>query len=229
MPAQRLATLLLIAIPAAPGAQIADRSAYVRVVVALGGAAHDVTATDPEPADGHASVRVRSPHTPAASAAAHGVRVRVTPGSGATARITALASHGRFKYLGYRVLHQPERLVLELWKSAPPPPRAATLRGRNGCLTLDHVAAPPGRITAAGREHGLFEHGLSLVVRRADGTIAARRSIVAARGRWSAQIGYTEAQRQAGTLEAVARSPKDGALACLAQARIVLATSEEAP
>jgi hypothetical protein len=228
--AQRLATILLLAAPAGagvPASRLSEGSAYVRAVLTITGTARSVTATDAAPADGRASLALRA-RAAAAPPAADGVRVSVrrTP-RGLT--VTTIAAARRFKYLAYRVLQRPQRLVLELWKSSPPPPAARWLQGRGGCLTLERIAAPPGQITAGGREHGLFEHAFGLVLRRSDGRIGARRTVVAAGGRWSAHLAYSEPQRQAGTLEAVARSPKDGALACLAQARVVLATSEAAP
>jgi hypothetical protein len=214
-------------------AQITDDPALVRALITVRGGrlrSAGVTATDTAPADGRARLRLHlaAAHAPAAPTAAHGVRVRIARSTGGFTIYISVAAR-RFKYLGYRVLHRPERLVVELWKSAPPSPQAHARQGRGGCLTLRQVLAPPGRITASGRENGLFEHSFSLVVRRADGRVAARRAVVAAQGRWSARIGYTSARREAGTVEAVARSPKDGALACLAQARVVLATAEAAP
>jgi len=213
--------------------RIADHPAYVRAVIAFTGGSlrsGELTATDPDPADGSARVRLRHARVRATAppAAAHGLRVRVAPSANGLT-VAATAAPRTFKYLGYHALHHPERLVLDLWKSTPPSPNAHVRQGAGGCLTLGRVVAPPGRITVGGREHGLFEHSFSVVVRSTAGRVLARRSVVAAGGRWSARIDYTESRRQAGTLEAVAGSPKDGALACLAQARVILATREAAP
>jgi hypothetical protein len=43
-----------------------------------------------------------------------------------------------------------------------------------------------------------------------------------ARGAWSTRVRYRVGRRQAGTLEAVAESAKDGSLDCLVQVRVVL-------
>jgi hypothetical protein len=50
--------------------------------------------------------------------------------------------------------------------------------------------------------------------------------VVASAGRWSAQLSYRTTRRQSGTLEAAALSAKDGALACLVQARVTLPTTD---
>jgi hypothetical protein len=68
-----------------------------------------------------------------------------------------------------------------------------------------------------------------MVVRGAHGKVLGRHT-VAQHGSWSAQVGYHASRRQPGTLEAVAFSPKDGALACIAQVRVTLpASSGPAP
>jgi hypothetical protein len=46
-----------------------------------------------------------------------------------------------------------------------------------------------------------------------------------AAGRWSAKLRYRTTRRQFGTLEGVAASAKDGALACLVQERVTLRAS----
>jgi hypothetical protein len=58
------------------------------------------------------------------------------------------------------------------------------------------------------------------VLRRADGRIHAERGVTAAARRWRAGFRFPPAQRQAGTLEAVALSAKDGTLDCLVQVRV---------
>lgn len=247
MPAQPRRRLLLGAalLAAVPGAafatvsltairtRVADHPTYVRAVIAFtDGALHagELSADDPDPLDGRARLLLRHlrARTQAAPATAHGLRVRIDQGTNQLT-IRATAGRRRFKYLAYRVLHAPERLALDLWKSAPPPAGADVRRGAGGCLELQRILTPPERITVTGREHGLFEHTLNVVVRAADGRVLARRSVVAAGGRWSTRLTYTVSRRQAGTLEAAAGSPKDGALACLAQARVTLAGAEAAP
>jgi Immunoglobulin-like domain of bacterial spore germination len=80
-------------------------------------------------------------------------------------------------------------------------------------------------VRAAGRERDLFEHGLVAVVRGRSGRGLARRPVTAVEGRWSALLAYAVAHRQAGTVEAVAASAKDGSLVCLAQSRVTLPAS----
>jgi hypothetical protein len=55
----------------------------------------------------------------------------------------------------------------------------------------------------------------------ASGRVLARR-VMTARGAWSTRVRYRVGRRQAGTLEAVAESAKDGSLDCLVQVRVVL-------
>jgi hypothetical protein len=230
--------LALLALPIAAAAaatatriRITDHAPSTTAVVSFGGGAvraRDVTATDAAPSDGRAALQVRDARAGAPAVSAHGLRIRIDRRApGVVVRATAEAR--RFKYLAYRLLHGPTRLVITLWKSSPPSLDRRVQQGAHGCLTLDRLVAPAGRVTATGRENGLFEHRFTLALRDADGRVLARRGVTAAAGRWRARITYTESRRQPGTLEAVARSAKDGAVACLAQARVILATKEAAP
>jgi hypothetical protein len=148
-----------------------------------------------------------------------GVDTRVTSG-GPGLRISLRARFGRFKYVSYAVFHRPERLAIDLWKSAPPVRGAVIRRGERGCLVLGLHRVGAGLVTAVGRERDLFEHSFVVRLRGSGGGVVARR-IVTATGRWSVRFRYT-ARRQAGTLEAVAFSAKDGSLDCLVQARVRL-------
>jgi immunoglobulin-like protein involved in spore germination len=211
----------------AVGVRVGDHPAFVRVVVDFAQGRlrfHEVDATDPSPfADGRTTLRVDSPgiRTLARPVRAHGVDVAVTQ---ATSRIVVRVSAAprRFKYMGYFVLSDPERLVIDLWKAAPPPPAAEIRRARDRCLTLTRFSVVPGRVSAAGGERNLFEHSLVLTLRGTDGRVVAERPVTAAGGRWSVTFPYRIARRQPGTLEAVAESAKDGALVCLVQARVTL-------
>jgi hypothetical protein len=120
----------------------------------------------------------------------------------------------------YRVLHAPERLVVDLFESRPPAPGAEVRRGSGGCLTLGSFSVTRRRVRAAGRERDLFEHSLVVRLRRAGGRVHRERAATAAAGRWSTSFGYARAARQDGTLEAVALSAKDGTLDCIVQARV---------
>ena len=136
-----------------------------------------------------------------------------------TADIHAL--RGRFKYISYSVVTG-DRLGIDLWKSAPPSRAAEMRRGSGGCLTLDSWQVKPGFANSAGHERNLFEHQFQLVVRGSDGRVLGRRTVTAARGRWSSSVHYHASRGQVGTLEAVDLSAKDGALACLVQVRLAL-------
>lgn len=161
----------------------------------------------------------RGVRTTAAPARARGVSVRVTQGAGRIAIRLAGAAR-RFKYAGYRALHSPERLVIDLHESAPPAPPAEVRRAPRGCLALDRVAVGPRRVSAAGGERDLFEHNVLVRLRRAGGRVHAQRPGIAAAGRWSIAFRYPRARPQSGTLEAVAVSAKDGTLECLVQVRV---------
>jgi hypothetical protein len=64
-----------------------------------------------------------------------------------------------------------------------------------------------------------------IVVRGATGNVLGRAGGVHARGAWTTTVRYRAAHRQEGTLEAVAFSPKDGAISCIAQVRVTLPAS----
>jgi hypothetical protein len=205
--------------------RLGQHPAYVRAVVTFAGGpllAGEVVATDPDPfRDGV----VRLPLS------RHGVRTTARParGHGITARVLRRTNRivvrvdgapRRFKYVMYRVLHAPERLVVDLLESRPPVAGAQIRRGTGGCLTLDSLAVGPRRLRAAGHERDLFEHGLVVRLRRAGGRIHRERAVTAAAGRWRTSLRYARAARQDGTLEAVALSAKDGTLDCIVQARV---------
>jgi immunoglobulin-like protein involved in spore germination len=131
--------------------------------------------------------------------------------------VSIAAASGRFKYAGYRVLHSPERLVVDLYKAAPPRAGATARYGPPGCLAFTSVATPPRRVAATGSERDVFEHSFPVRVRSAGGRVLGQRPVAAAAGRWSTSVRYRVARPQTGTLEAVELSAKDGALRCLAQ------------
>ena len=211
----------------AADARIADHPAFVRAVVDF---AHGeirrpsemLVATDPEPfGDGIARVRLgqRGVRTTARTVRAHGVTVRVLQGRNRITVRLAAAPH-RFKYVSYTSLHNPERLVVDLWKSAPPVAAAQIRRAPGGCLELTRYDVSARHAAAAGTERNLFEHAFVVRLRAADGGVLAQLPRTSARGRWTSSFRYPAERRQAGTLEAVAESAKDGALVCLVQVRV---------
>jgi len=210
----------------AVGTRIGAHPAYVRVVVDFTGGrlgAEDFEAVDHAAADGSVLVRVRrrNVQADAAPARAAGVRAQVL-GARNRLDVRVRAAAQRFKYVMVSALHAPERLVIDLYRSRPPGPGAEIPTGRGSCLSLARVV--PGRrsFTMRGRELHLFEHSFLLRVRDARGRVVGERVMTAA-GHWSAVVRYRVAARQRGTLEAVADSAKDGALACIAQVGAPLA------
>jgi hypothetical protein len=195
--------------------------AFVRVVVDFTGGAvtfNTTNATDPEPFDGAARVEVERAgvRSLAGALSALGVNVRVTD-LGSRLGIRLAASPRRFKYLSILTLHAPERVVIDLWRSAPTPPARF---GRPGCLTLTSYSVTPTSVSASGRELNLFEHSFVARLRGARGGLIAGRPLTAT-GRWSVTLP-ARVPRQVGTLEVVAGSAKDGSLDCLVQVQITL-------
>lgn len=201
-----------------------DKPSVVRVVVTFAGRLEitDVVAVDHSPfGDGNARVLVRGAGFTAPPPNVHpdGVDVRLASASGGLVIRFGAAAH-RFKYLGYRILRRPERLVVELWKSAPP---AEPLRtGFGGCLALARWTVGAGTVSASGSERNLFEHMFVVQVRDGSGRVVGKRGVASVGGRWNTKLSYKVAQAQRGTLEAVDFSEGDGSLVCLAQVRVTL-------
>jgi len=153
-----------------------------------------------------------------------GVHVALQSGAQALHIAMNFARH-HFKYVSYAVVTG-NRLAIDLWKSAPPAFSAVIRKAPDGCLGFSHWSVRAGKVTATGTGHGIFENTLQVAVRGASGTIRGRPGIVVTSGgRWSVTVPYSASHRQAGTLEAVALSPKDGALDCIAQVRVTLPAS----
>lgn len=185
----------------------------------------NVQATDPNPFDGSAALRV--------SRAGIGTRVTTARGLGVTLRISArtgalqislAAPLQRFKYLSYTILGG-RQLAIDLWKSAPPSKNAEIRRGPAGCLTLARSSVTAGLVTASGRARGIFENQFPLVLRGRDGKVIAQRTMHMSGGRWSGQLTYRTNRAQPGTLEAYEASAKDGALVCIVQIRVTVPAS----
>jgi hypothetical protein len=205
--------------------RIADRPGVVRVVVDFTGGrvlTGEVVATDPNPfPDGvvrlpltHAGVK-----TIAAPVIGEGVSARIVQGNGRIV-IRLAAADRRFKYVGYQALRSPDRLVIDLYKSAPPTRAAEIRRAPDRCLTLRSYTVGRRRVTAAGRARNLFENSFVVRLRRAGGRIHRQQVGTAAAGRWSTSFRYPRTQRRTGTLEVVAQSAKDGTLECIVQVRV---------
>jgi hypothetical protein len=217
LPAARDAATVLTATRIRAG----SHPAFVRVVVDFSGGAvtfNTTNATDPDPFNGSARVEVERAgvRSLAAPLNALGVRATVTD-AGARLRINLTAAPRRFKYLSITVLHAPERVALDLWRSVPTVPAHF---GRPGCLDLTNFAVTPTAVAVRGTERQLFEHSFVVRLRGARGGLISER-IKTAIGTWSATLP-ARVPRQVATLEAVAGSAKDGSLDCLVQAPITV-------
>jgi hypothetical protein len=233
-----LAAVLVLAVasvlPAAASAaltatqiRIGNHPAFVRVVVDFtGGTLHrnDVESPDPQPFDGRARVRVSRVGitTGAAAVTQEGVSARIAQRSGSIVLQLSARRH-RFKYLEHGVLHSPERLVVDLWKSRPPTAAAEfPTAPQGGCLGIDNFAASPGRVTANGTESDLFEHMFQANVRNQKGRVVGTRPVTATGGHWHRTVQYDVSASHPGTFEVVDFSEQDGSLSCIAQVRVSL-------
>jgi hypothetical protein len=220
----RIAVLAVAGVVAlsATGVRIGDHPAYVRVVV-------DFNGTVPVNQVGfdHLWTRTAALHidvpgitTWTNGGAGEGVSVSLQPATQAL-QIGMSFAPRRFKYVSYAVVTG-NRLAIDLWKSTPP---AKDAEVRNaGCLSLRGWNVAHGSVVAHGTDHGLFENQFDVVIRGANGRVLGRRHVVGA-GSWSTTVRYAAKHRQAGTLEAVDLSAKDGAADCLAQVRVTLPAS----
>ena len=229
-----LAGVLVTAAPAAATVdltayrvRIADHPAYVRVVVDFTDGRmgrNDSEAVDADPFDGSAVVDVshRRVQAQAPTLTAEGVRVRVIQKTNRI-RVRVTAAARRLKYLARTQLRDPERLVLDLYKSRPPSDAAQIPAAPDGCLEFRNAIPEPGRIRVSGRARNIFENQFTLNVRGRGGRIRGTRHVLFGEsGNWTRVVRYSVDRRQAGTLEAVDLSERDGTLACLAQVRMPL-------
>ncbi|HWB56384.1 MAG TPA: hypothetical protein VG479_05555 [Gaiellaceae bacterium] len=207
--------------------RIGNHAPFVRVVVDFTGGnlkQRNVFAVVPEPfTDGRVRIRVhkRGIQSTASSSRRFGVRARIVEGTNALS-LRVRAADQRFKYMSYVVFASPERLVVDLWKAAPPTSNAEILRGRLGCLGLDSWRVRAGHARANGTEQDLFEHMFAMTLRKHNGAVVKARGVTASGGAWHRSFAYAIGHRQAGTLEVVDFSAKDGALTCIAQVRVTL-------
>ena len=230
-----LAIAVASALPAAASAaltatqiRIGNHPAFVRVVVDFtGGTLHrnDVESPDPQPFDGRARVRVTRVGitTGAAAVTQEGVTARIAQRSGSIVLQLSARRH-RFKYLEHGVLHTPERLVVDLWKSRPPTSAAEfPTAPQGGCLSIANYDALPGRVRADGSENDLFEHMFQMNVRNQKGRVVGTRPVTASAGHWHRTVPFDIGVAQKGTVEVVDFSEQDGSLICIAQLRATVA------
>ena len=225
-----IAAVGLFALPTLAGAAsqltatnvgIGDHPAFVRVVVDFTGtvSAREVEA-DTFNARSTATLRLNHPGvtTLVGNRSGDGVHAALQSATQGLNIALIFAPH-RLKYVSYKVVTS-DRLAIDLWKSAPPAVPTQTCGG----LTLGSVHAAPGVVVAKGTEQGIFEHQFQVVLRGPRGKILGRH-IVHGPGSWSTMVRYSALRRRTGTIEAVAFSPKDGAIECLAQKRVTIPAS----
>ena len=208
--------------------RIGNHPAFVRVVVDFTGGTlqrNDVESPDPQPFDGRARVRVTRVGITTGSPAVtqQGVSARIVQRSGSIVLQLSARRH-RFKYLEHGVLHSPERLVVDLWKSRPPTAAAEfPTAPQGGCLSIDNYDALPGRVRADGSENDLFEHMFQMNVRNQKGRVVGTRPVIASAGHWHRTVPFDIGVAQKGTVEVVDFSEQDGSLTCIAQLPATLA------
>lgn len=224
MYALRIAVLAVVGVVAltATGVRFGNHPAYVRVVIDFKGKVPANQVVFDRLWTKTAALHVEHPGitTWTSGRTGEGVRVALQPATQGLQIGMSFAAH-RFKYISYAVVGR-NRLAIDLWKSAPPPAGGAF--GYSDCLRITSSHVSKGSISVSGRESGVFEHMFQVVVRGANGRVFGRR-LVADSGAWNTTVHYTAAHRQAGTLEAVAFSAKDGSLECLYEKRVTLPAS----
>ncbi|MGZ4233132.1 MAG: hypothetical protein ACXVVQ_17105 [Solirubrobacteraceae bacterium] len=128
----------------------------------------------------------------------------------------------RYKYMYYEV-PDPRHILILLFESRTPGAAAYYVSGfPHGCIVFSHTRRSTGRITTFGTEHGIFEHQFTLALRGSDGRQFRRTTVHSVGRQWTATLTYAVHRQQWGTLEAVAFSPKDEAISCIAQVAVKL-------
>ena len=229
-----LAALVLAgALPASASAaltakriRIGSHTGFVRVVIDFtGGTLADnqvELASGTIDSTGNARIEIAKSGamTTASPVTASGARVSIVRDSTGL-RIRMRATTHRFKFLGYQVLHSPERLVIDLYRRAS----HATL-SRGGCLKINSsTTSTPGKVIARGTVTvRIFENTFRVRLRRSSGAVAAAKTVTtaAATGPWSAELHHSVTSQQTGVVEAVVFSAKDGAAQCFYQRPVTL-------
>ncbi|MFN8123666.1 MAG: hypothetical protein U0237_14695 [Thermoleophilia bacterium] len=188
------------------GVRVGDHPAYVRVVLDVRGT---VALSDVAPAEGLAdpfgsglvAFFIRRPgiRSDVERRSRLGVTVAIVPAPDMLLMRTT-ASRWRFKFAGWAVLRSPTRVVVDLWKSAPPTPAATVLD--DGCLRLTAVRSRPGTVDVRGRVVGqVFENQFAVLIRDRAGRVLDRRRVTARNGTaWHVRLRHG-APGQAGTVE----------------------------
>jgi hypothetical protein len=111
--------------------------------------------------------------------------------------------------------------VIDLYRRAS---RATLSRG--GCLTISNsTTSTAGRVVVRGRVRvQIFENTFRVRLRRANHAVVAARTVTTAHptGPWSKVLRHRVTRRQAGLVEAIVFSAKDGAVQCLFQRRVTI-------
>ncbi len=222
--------LLLLALPASASAavtatkiRIASHPGFVRVVVDFTGGT--ITDNNVELAAGNidASGRARleitkaGAMTTAAAMRASGVRAAVTKTSGGL-RVRFTANAHRFKFLHYRALTSPTRLVVDLYRHNSRVPLTV-----GGCVKVGtNSTSTAGQVLARGTAGQIFESTFRVRLRKANGQVVAAKTVTNPPGPWSAVLHHGVPTQQRGLIEAFVLSAKDGALQCLSQRGVTL-------
>jgi hypothetical protein len=227
------ALMLVVALPASASAaltakriRVAGHTGFVRVVIdftggTLGFNEVDLAAGNID-AQGRARLEITKAGALTTAAAVNVGRTRVSVARVANGlRVRIGASRHRFKFLGYSVLHSPERLVIDLYRRASHAQLAA-----GGCLKiLPTTTSTSGRVTVRGTVvTRIFENTFRVRLRRSDGAVVSAKTVTAATptGPWTTQLRHSVATRQTGLVEAIVYSAKDGAVQCLYQRPVTL-------
>lgn len=203
----------------ATGVRIGDHPAYVRVVLDFNRTLPQRQVEFDELTRTMAVLHVAHPGLKSRVAVRSGYGVRVALQSGGQQlHIAATFARRHFKYVSYAVVGG-NRLAIDLWKSDPQSV-AAEIRDA-GCLALGSWTLGTHSVVVRGTEHGVFENTFQVVVRGDNGAVLGRKTITQGQN-WKTAVPYKSSHRQKAMLEAVAFSPKDGALACIAQVHVAL-------
>lgn len=206
----------------ATGTRISDRPAFVRVVVDFNGRVSAKQVVFDRLWRYGAALHIDRPGIGMRTGGADGKGVIVRLGPATQGLDIAVSSWARrFKYVSYTVVGG-NRLAIDLWKSTL---RFAGNNPIHTCAGLTLVGWSSNGLThtvvVGGREHGIFENQFQVVVRGQHGGVVGRK-LVHGPGRWRTRVRYHVAFTQPGSVEAVALSPKDGSLVCIAQLGINL-------
>jgi hypothetical protein len=212
--------------PLAVGVRFGSYPATVRVVVDLTGTRIPIGRINPGLEDIYATgtanfvVDIGGTRSRISSASGLGVRVALARNHNRLT-IRTIAAPGRFKYVQWSTLGGPSRIVINLWKAAPPAPAATILN--DGCLTLNAVSPSPGVVAVAGRQlRSIYENQFAVNVRNARGALIGHVHVTSGPGRaWRVWVPYRVATIQTGTVEAF-DDGGTGNVACLVQRAVRL-------